>query len=383
MLFSLIDLVDRALSLDARHRPGFRAAPARLQGVMPTPELREEGCLNVPPLVWRREDLTGALQGPAGVLEEHGVRVSSLPYVSADADEHARLLRLSGAKLRTLCETHWNPGLRPALRRKLDARMRVTALEGETILLGAYFADCNNYFHFWIDAMSDLWFLAQCGVDLSSVRNVLMPWNGVRWQREIARLCGLPEERIVPLSSADGFVLEKLHLAVRTKGGFRNHDWIVSALRELSGWRAPRSDAPATGASGRRIYVTRGGALRRPLFNEAAVLEALAPFGFDVVDCASLTVTDQRALFASAEIVVAPHGAGLTNIVWARSGTKLVELMPRGHANPCFMDLASQAGVAYGVVPSVVEEDGVNPIYAGFGVDPADVAVLVRRMLDG
>jgi hypothetical protein len=383
VLVNLIDHVDRALTLDARQRPGFRAAPARLQGRMPEPEVREESSLNVAPLVWRREDMTGALQGPAGVLEDHGVRVSSLPYVSADGDEHARLLRLSGARLRTLCETHWNPGLRPALRRKLDPRMRVTTLEGDTLLLGAYFADCNNYFHFWVDAMCDLWFLGQCGVDMSSVRNVLMPWSGVRWQREIARLCGLPEERIVPLSSADGFVLEKLHLAVRTKGGFFNHDWIVSALRDVSGWPPPGTDAPALGAPGRRIYVTRGGALRRPLFNEPAVLEALAPFGFEVVDCASLSVSGQRALFANAEIVVAPHGAGLTNIVWARPGTKLVELMPRGHANPCFMDLASQAGVAYGVVPSTVEEDGVDPIYAGFSVDPVDVAVLVRRMLDG
>jgi capsular polysaccharide biosynthesis protein len=378
VVFTLIDMLDRALVLDARNRPGFRLAPDPLQATMPMPETREEARLDVPPVVWRREDMSGARLTPAGVLVEPGLRVSSLPYVSANGDVHARTRQLSSARLRTLHETHRERGLRAALRRRFDARMRVTRLEGDTVLLGAHYTDCENYFHFWTDAMCDLWFLKQCGLDWSSVRHVLMPWSGVGWQREIAALCGIAPERIVALSSADGFVLERGHVPLRIKGGTRNHTWIVQAMREISGWRPPETDTV-----GRRIYVTRRGAVRRPFANEEEVLKVLAPFGFEVVDCAGLSVAGQRALFATAEIVVAPHGAGLTNIVWARPGTKLIELMPRGHANPCFMDLASQAGVAYGVVPSTVEEDGMNPIYAGFGVDPADVAVLVGQMLDG
>lgn len=377
-MFSLaIDLLDRALSVEARRRSGFRPAPDGLQGIMPTPGTWEEVGPDVAPLVWRREDPAVAGRGPAGVLVEQGLRISSLPHVSPDRDEHARWLRLSDARMRTVRQAHWKLGLRAAFQRKLDARMRVVTLDGDTILLGAYYPDCKNYFHFWVDAMCDLWFLGQCGLDLSSVSHVLMPWNGSRWQEEVAQLCGIPRERIVPLSSADAFVLERAHLPVRVKGGTRNHDWIAAALRQVSGWRLPEEPAgPA-----RRIYVTRGGALRRPLLNEPDVLEAITPFGFEVIDCASLSVADQRALFASAEIVVAPHGAGLVNMAWARPGTKLAEFMPRGHANPCFMDLCAQAGLIYRNVPSIAEEDGGDPLFAGFAVDPGHVTAVLRDLL--
>lgn len=378
MLSSLMDLLDRSLSVGARQRPGFRQAPDRLQGGMPTPAAWEPVGLDVPPLVWRREDMTGAQRGAAGVLVEPGLRISSLPFANPDQDADARLIRLSGSGLRTLCETHWNPSLRPALRRSLDPRMKLARLDGETILLGAYYADCRNYFHFWIDAMCDLWFLRQCGLDLSSVAHVLMPWNGAGWQVEIARLCGLPLERIVPLSSADGFVLEKAHVAVRTKGGTRNHDWLVQAVREVSGWQPP-----ARGPSGRRIYVMRRGTVRRPLLNEAEILGILAPYDFEIIDCAQMSVADQRRCFAEAEAIVAPHGAGLTNIVWARPGARLIEFMPRAHANPCFMDLAAQAGLIYRNIPSTAEVSGVDAIYAGFAVDPAHLAATLREVLDG
>ncbi|SDU29372.1 Protein of unknown function [Stappia sp. ES.058] len=378
-MFSLpIDLLDRALSIKATRRSGFRPAPARLQGIMPAPDVWEESSLNVPPVVWRREDMRLAGRGPAGVLVERGLHISSLPHVNADRDEHARWLRLSDARLRTVRQAHWRLGLRATVQRRLSAKMRVEKLDGDAILLGAYYPDCKNYFHFWVDTMCDLWFLKQCGLDLSSVRHVLMPWSGVGWQREIVAMCGIPEARIVPLSSADGFVLETAHLPVRIKGGSRNPDWIVSALREVSGWRPPERVGPA-----RRLYVTRGGAMRRPFANETEVLDVLTPLGFDVIDCATLSVADQRHLFATAEIVVAPHGAGLTNIAWARAGTKLIEFMPRAHANPCFLDLASQAGVVYRNVPSAVQDERADPLFAPFSVDPGHVAIVLREMLAG
>uniref|UniRef100_UPI003BAB08B1 glycosyltransferase family 61 protein n=1 Tax=Stappia sp. TaxID=1870903 RepID=UPI003BAB08B1 len=369
----LIDMADRAFAIDARKRSGFRPAPDRLQEIMPTPATWDVVGPDVAPLVWNREDLALAGGGPAGVLVEHGLRISSLPHVNPDKDEHARWLRLSDARMRTVRFGHWKLGLGATLKRRRDKAMSVTRLDGDAVVLGAYYSDCRNYFHFWADAMCDAWFLGQCGVDLASVRHFLMPWNGAGWQEEIVRLCGIPRERIVPLSSADGFEVERAHVPVRIKGGNRSHDWIVRALHEISGWRQPVRTLP-----GRRLYITRGGALRRPFLNEAEVLEALAPYGFEVVDCATLSVADQRTLFAQAEMVVAPHGAGLTNIVWAAPGTVLLEFMPRRHANPCFMDLAAQAGLVYRNIPSVSEEDDVEPLFAGFSVDAGEVAAMLR-----
>ena len=50
--------------------------------------------------------------------------------------------------------------------------------------------------------------------------------------------------------------------------------------------------------------------------------------GFDVLDPAVLPLPECIAIFANADWVVAPHGAALTNVVFSKPGTKVVELLP-------------------------------------------------------
>lgn len=69
--------------------------------------------------------------------------------------------------------------------------------------------------------------------------------------------------------------------------------------------------------------------------------------GFESHQCSALSVKGQQALFAHAEVIVAPHGAALTNLVWCGPGTRGVELLPERHRNPCFRDLAAQCGLDY------------------------------------
>jgi capsular polysaccharide biosynthesis protein len=69
----------------------------------------------------------------------------------------------------------------------------------------------------------------------------------------------------------------------------------------------------------------------RRVVNEAAVEAALADLGFEVFDNAAYSVCDQARAFRDAEIVVAPHGAGLANIVYCDPGTPVIELVPEGY----------------------------------------------------
>jgi capsular polysaccharide biosynthesis protein len=98
---------------------------------------------------------------------------------------------------------------------------------------------------------------------------------------------------------------------------------------------------------GRRLYITRRDALTRRLLNEAALLERLIRYSFDVVELTSLSVTEQARLFASAQLVVAPHGAGLTNIVFCEKGATVIELMPDDYFNPCFEVVAAHRSLCY------------------------------------
>ncbi|MBT3070621.1 glycosyltransferase family 61 protein [Rhodomicrobium sp. Az07] len=78
----------------------------------------------------------------------------------------------------------------------------------------------------------------------------------------------------------------------------------------------------------KRLYISRNDARLRRVLNEDDLLPVLKSFGFERVLLGKLPIERQVALFRNAEAVVAPHGAGLAHIAWAKPGAKVRELFP-------------------------------------------------------
>jgi capsular polysaccharide biosynthesis protein len=55
-------------------------------------------------------------------------------------------------------------------------------------------------------------------------------------------------------------------------------------------------------------------------------------------------------LFSLAEIVVGPHGAGLSNIVFCSQGTKVYELATQNWWNPAFSALAMEKSLSHRLI---------------------------------
>jgi len=111
----------------------------------------------------------------------------------------------------------------------------------------------------------------------------------------------------------------------------------------------------------RKLFITRQGK-RRKIVNEQEIVDVLIRQGFEVVDLSSLSVQSQIELFSSAEIIVGGTGAGFTNLLWCRPGTKAVILYPdHPYNNTTFWDriaAARQLNVNYidGVRANVVTD---------------------------
>jgi hypothetical protein len=119
-------------------------------------------------------------------------------------------------------------------------------------------------------------------------------------------------------------------------------DWVVDFLHELF---LPQRPTPKS----RRIYLRRGVPTRKVL-NEDDVLDLLEPAGFEAVSMSGRSIQEQAALFASAEVVVATHGAALANLVFAAPRTVVVELMGKNTASPNFAKLAWRRGLDYRLI---------------------------------
>ncbi len=66
--------------------------------------------------------------------------------------------------------------------------------------------------------------------------------------------------------------------------------------------------------------------------------------GFRSVILEELTVVQQTDLMATASVVVAPHGAGLTNITFCKPVTMVVEIFAE-YMVPCYWALSTLANL--------------------------------------
>ena len=91
-----------------------------------------------------------------------------------------------------------------------------------------------------------------------------------------------------------------------------------------------------------RIYVTRKLAVKRHLSNEEEFLPLLKKHNFRKFYLEELNNMDQVQLFRTASHVIAAHGAGLTNVLFAPAEIKILEIRPLLSSGQfCFENLFS------------------------------------------
>ena len=100
----------------------------------------------------------------------------------------------------------------------------------------------------------------------------------------------------------------------------------------------------------RKIYISRKDSAIRRLQNEDKIISVAQRYGFTSITLSDLPLETQIRLFANATHVIAPHGAGLTNMLFSRPGTVLCELFQNSYVKWSMRYFASLAPVVYGCV---------------------------------
>lgn len=148
-------------------------------------------------------------------------------------------------------------------------------------------------------------------------------------------------------------------------------------VERIAEWAAPWVAAGAP-SRGERIYVSRENARRRRVANEAELWACLQARGFVKVRLEELSWAEQIAVFRQAKAIVAPHGAGLANVIFCTAGTRVVEFFNRAYVNGLFWRIAALKGVDYRPVVAAGEEPLAQIAARGRDDIFADVAAVVR-----
>ena len=96
-----------------------------------------------------------------------------------------------------------------------------------------------------------------------------------------------------------------------------------------------------------RIYISRSLPSARVVANEKELLPRLLEMGFQIWSLEKMPFEEQVRLFRNAEIVVGPHGAGFTNLIFSRPGTRVVEIQAERCERRCYWALCAELKHVY------------------------------------
>jgi hypothetical protein len=93
---------------------------------------------------------------------------------------------------------------------------------------------------------------------------------------------------------------------------------------------------------GELLFFSRGQAKARRLINEVELQTIAARLGFRRFEAVSGNHPEQVRRFGEADVIVAVHGAGLTNLLFARPGASVIELFPADCVKSTYLYLANR-----------------------------------------
>ncbi len=184
-------------------------------------------------------------------------------------------------------------------------------------------AETSNY-HWFLDALPRLFLVMQ---DTTEPITLIVPQNMPAFQRETLRflLEGQSHIRLETISKQEKWQLSNFifpSFISNHNSGYLPPD-ILENLRQRiwKGYQVSNFENP------KRLFISRKKAIKRRILNEDQVISALLAYQVQVIYAEELTYQQQVQLFFNADVVIGPHGAGLTNILFCRRA-KVLELHP-------------------------------------------------------
>lgn len=238
----------------------------------------------------------------------------------------------------------------------LMQRYKPRHLKGRAVLLGA--RGSHNYYHWLADIIPRLKIVTAAGNHLSSIDTFIVPVAEATFTRDLLAKAGVSAARIYETETQTPYLqAEQLIVPfLSNRMGYTMGRWLPRYLQQVMLWRL--SSVPA---GNRHLFINRREqtAAGRTLQNQQQVEKYFQQRGFEVVQPESLSVTAQAELFSQASVVVAAHGAGLSNIVYCAPGTKIIEFYG-AHIAPCYWAISGLNELDYYQHCCVADEDPIS-----------------------
>lgn len=266
----------------------------------------------------------GCRHTSAELTDSLAVNVFTLPEALIIGERYPLVFSSTPVASRAVWESHLiRPNFDFDLPAVLDTAEKETAvkrIDFPVLFLAAPGAD--NFYHWMHDCLPRLFAAERAGVDVPLLVPAASDRN--KFIRESLSLLNIPESKIIEFDGGKILAPEVIlveDLFYRKPDQIHHH--LLKEVRERL-----LSAVKVAVAGGEKIFLSReGDRVTRGLINQNAVESFLIENGFRKVVAENLPLTDQIRLFANAEDIVAPHGAGLFHSLFMPGG-RVIEFFP-------------------------------------------------------
>jgi capsular polysaccharide biosynthesis protein len=229
-----------------------------------------------------------------------------------------------------------------------------------------------NYYHFLYDSIARLGVLESTGIG-GDIDAYVVP-HAARYQRQLLELAGIDGTLIQPRR---GMTVVADRLLVPS-----NPNWALLAPPVSVAWLRDRLRPSKAAGSPRRLYITRGSAPNtRRYCEEDELWPELERRGFTRVDPGTLSVQEQIDTFADAEIIVAPHGAGLTNVTFSPPDVRVLEMFAATYVHLGLWSICEALGAQYRYLVADGELGTNSGPHDDVSIPPQRVLAVVDEMI--
>jgi len=240
-----------------------------------------------------------------------------------------------------------NPYITPKLLALIQAKKRKVA----DINNLAFFADSftpNNYCHFVVDHLPRILWLQQ----LSDAKTFgAFEISMSNYQKAYFELAKIQLDNILSLERHKLYRVKNLKVMNTSGTDFMHclhggNQGYAKPVMELANHPIVQKQKTKTG---KKIALIRPKDLGRSFTNNDEVVSALKQNEFALIDPGNHSVVEQIAMMQRADFVLGIHGAALTNIIFCKPRTKVIEVFPPLYGTLAFYTISLAANLDYDV----------------------------------
>ncbi len=262
----------------------------------------------------------------------------------------------------------------PGLRRYVALRAKCLRTPLRPPVLSLRMSGERNYFHALVELLGGRLRLAEeQGVPVDTPLVVSVGLASKPFFGELQRLPALCDRQWIVQGVHELISSERVWFAETSAYEVNNFEFARRVL----------GVEPSDPETNDRVLLIRSPSAGRTMSNMNEVLDVTHRYGFRAVDTAAMSLAQQRHIFSSAGVVVATHGAGLTNLLFRQSAPlQVLEIFPFRSGHPkMYRLLAESSGFGYRAMHA--DNGDVPPWHKPFNVNVAKLRQNIEEMLSG